>query len=129
MAPEPTEAFARSRQHVAGSRIMLAASRHRIAASRRLLNPYFAVAGASAPGPARIRSLISSGRLFPLSEGMRVLAGRGTAKPCVVCQEVITASEVEYEVRPATRGSFFCHLPCFTAWKRESLDISGVWPV
>jgi hypothetical protein len=130
MARELAETLARSRQQVEVNRGILAASRRRIAASRRLLNPHFALAGASpAPGPESVRALISNGWLFPLSEGMSVRSGAGTRNACLVCHERIDAAEVEYEVRSATRGPFYCHLPCFTAWKRESLDITGVWPV
>ncbi len=60
---------------------------------------------------------------------MHLCTRPGTGKPCVVCHEAIDASEGECELRSATRGPFFCHLPCFTAWKRGSLDITGVWPV
>lgn len=130
MAAHLSETLARSRQHVAESRGILAATRHRIAASRRLLNPHFAVTGASpTPDPEAIRALISNRWLFPLSEGMRVRPGRGSGKPCVVCHELIETIEVEYEIEPATRGPFYCHPLCFAAWKRESLDITGVWPI
>ncbi len=62
MAGELADILARSRQHVAVNRGILAASRHRIAASRRLLNPHFALAGASpTPGSESIRALISNG--------------------------------------------------------------------
>jgi len=64
----------------------------------------------------QVRDRLSSGALFPT--GGRVVARRGTGKPCVVCAKPISTSEIEHEIAgPAT---VWAHWDCYSIWRQES---------
>ena len=64
----------------------------------------------------QVRDRLSSGTLFPT--GGRVVARRGTGKPCVVCAKPISTSEIEHEIAgPAT---VWAHWDCYSIWRQES---------
>ena len=63
-----------------------------------------------------VRDRLSSGALFPT--GGRVVARRGTGKPCIVCAKPISTSEIEHEIAgPAT---VWAHWDCYSIWRQES---------
>lgn len=138
--------FARALVSVAESNVAIRGSHARIAASRRLLNPYFAVAGSSS-NPSRsdskrassfagaVRALLASGALFPIRDRWVVVnAGDGTGRSvCAVCHERIGPADIEYTVERGGRsdttgvyedGEVSCHFACFTVWREESLGVS-----
>jgi hypothetical protein len=60
---------------------------------------------------------VERGRLFVLPDS-RCWAGPATGRPCVVCEQPIQdATEIE---AAGPDGPVFAHLPCHTAWSRES---------
>jgi len=64
----------------------------------------------------QVRARLSSGALFPT--GGKVLARKGTGKPCIVCAKSISTSEIEHEVAgPAT---VWAHWDCYSIWRQES---------
>lgn len=63
-----------------------------------------------------VRARLSSGALFP--RGERVSAGRGTGKPCIVCANPISASEIEHEIAGPT--TVWAHWDCYSIWRQES---------
>src|SRR4029450_8842255 len=72
---------------------------------------------------ARVRARILDGTLWPLSHG-EVLGSCGTGEPCAVCDQPITADEVEYEVTGPVLV-VRAHLACYHAWMGESQLSAG----
>jgi hypothetical protein len=109
----------RTRSCVEENRNLLKATRHWIARSRRVLNPFFRLAGGAAP-PRRetVRALLAGGKLPPASG--KVLVGYGTGTRCVVCHAPVPSTEVEYGLDTRTNGTVVCHVPCFLVWREES---------
>jgi hypothetical protein len=68
--------------------------------------------------------LIAGGMLPPINE--KIYVGYGTGKRCVICQQLVPPTEMEFEITAAVNGSVFCHLPCFNAWKEESVAATKV---
>jgi hypothetical protein len=65
-----------------------------------------------------VQTRLSPGTLFPVDR--KSCAGRGSGKPCVVCDLPITPRDIEYEVAGGPRGSVCVHLPCYLVWRQES---------
>ena len=65
-----------------------------------------------------VRTRLSSGTLFPVDR--KSGAGRGSGKPCAVCDLPITPRDIEYEIAGGPRGSVCVHLPCYLVWRQES---------
>jgi hypothetical protein len=64
----------------------------------------------------QVRDRLSSGELFPT--GGKVLARRGTGKPCIVCGKPISSSEIEHEI--AGPKTVWAHWDCYSIWRQES---------
>jgi hypothetical protein len=65
-----------------------------------------------------VRTRLSSGTLFPVDR--KAGTGRGSGKPCAVCDLPINPRDIEYEVAGGLRGSVCVHLPCYLVWRQES---------
>ena len=65
-----------------------------------------------------VRTRLSSGTLFPVDR--KSGAGRGSGKPCAVCDLPINPRDIEYEVAGGPSGSVCVHLPCYLVWRQES---------
>ena len=66
-----------------------------------------------------IREKIDVG-LLPQGEPLKLWAGTGSGKRCVVCDTPILQSQTEYElVYDDERASILLHIGCHGAWKTE----------
>lgn len=63
-----------------------------------------------------IRTRLVAGSLIPVDG--KVVAGKGTGKPCIICRVPISADGIEHEVvGPPT---IFAHRECYAIWWQES---------
>ena len=62
----------------------------------------------------RIADLVRAGTL-PTARGERTQSGCGTGRPCVVCDEILAADDLEITIERA-RGTLPLHLGCFMDW-------------
>jgi hypothetical protein len=121
--------MSRSRQSCLQSLRLVERSRDLIAVSRRVLNPAWQISGA-ADGTSRrglssnpealrlvVRRRLREERLFLAPS--RVWSGSGRGRICVVCDDDISADEIENEMilGPVT---LWAHLSCYTVWRQES---------
>lgn len=120
--------LAESRSLVEANHKLVAQTRERITSSRRQLNQWFALAGGSSFIPLHsslrvsVRTRLALGKLFPV--GPEAWAGKGTGRPCLVCDDPICLEDVEYEVLRETTGtSAVVHLRCYIVWREESHDL------
>ena len=98
---------------------VLAALRYPVATGYHEPHPKFRIAGSSDdPLLDTVQTRLSRGTLFPVDR--KSCAGRGSGKPCVVCDLPITPRDIEYEVAGGPRGSVCVHLPCYLVWRQES---------
>jgi len=65
-------------------------------------------------------------------ESWRVLAGKGSGRPCNRCQEPIGPNEIEYEIELTARGAraappvtLIFHIRCYDAWRKTLSPESG----
>jgi hypothetical protein len=65
-----------------------------------------------------VRTRLGSGTLFPVDR--KSGTGRGSGKPCAVCDLPINHVELEYQVAGGPSGSVCVHLPCYLVWRQES---------
>lgn len=71
---------------------------------------------------ARAREQVNCGRL-PSRLVESVSAGYGSSgKLCSLCDQPITATQVEYEVSGYAKETFTLHVSCYTAWRDECLE-------
>ncbi|HEY1725069.1 MAG TPA: hypothetical protein VGF89_06585 [Steroidobacteraceae bacterium] len=74
----------------------------------------------------RARARISEGRL-PCPHQFRTWGGRGSNRPCALCDTAIRPDEVEYEIEaPEDDGArlFHFHILCHNAWQYECAQSS-----
>lgn len=119
----------RTRQCYLSARGLIALSRRQIMASRHLkassvirLRRFRSIAGGAADVRGEVRRALQEGRL-PRVSG-RAWVGHGSGKPCVVCQEPIVASDVEYELDQSE--PLRAHAGCFRVWREESSSADGL---
>jgi hypothetical protein len=65
---------------------------------------------------SQVRARLSSGTLY--QAGGKVIARRGTGKPCIVCAKPISAAEIEHEIQGPT--TVWAHWDCYSIWSQES---------
>jgi hypothetical protein len=71
-----------------------------------------------------VREALHAGKL-PRREPDYTWGGNGCGATCTICQELVRADQVEYEVQFAHDGSrrgmdqFHMHFRCFAVWERE----------
>lgn len=127
---QSAELFAESRRRVERNRTLTLESQRRVAQSRRLLNPWFAMSGASEVSEralrATVRTLLASGLLRPIDG--KALSGEGTWQRCVVCGDPITPTQIQVEPDGDDAVRSFVHVPCFRAWYDESNGVEGQQP-
>jgi len=78
------------------------------------------------PGPnlpeeeirSRARQAIEEGRV-PVMLATVIIGGHGYGKPCFVCRESITRSQIAYEVLAEGKGLIRFHLTCYAEWQLE----------
>ena len=115
----------RSAAAIATSLLRIARSQRRIRASRVLIQPIQGGEGSSGPTVSpiglrqRIRDMIGSGQLPPLVD-RRSWIGQGHGRPCLLCEQLITAAHWEHEVDIAPLGEIRAHAVCFRIWLEES---------
>ena len=93
---------------------VLEASRYLVARRGRL----FSTMPESDPLLDTIQTRLRDGTLWPVDR--KSGAGRGSGKPCAVCDLPINHTEIEYEVAGGPSGSVCVHLPCYLVWRQES---------
>jgi hypothetical protein len=67
------------------------------------------------------RGRIASGRL-PCVTHSRTWGGKGTGRPCALCDRLIQPPQIEYEVETTTDGgtiTLFFHRVCQSIWQIE----------
>jgi hypothetical protein len=117
----------RTERCVETSRATLAQAAFRIARSRRVLNPAWGLSGGADPSLREsIRTRLSSGSLFPANN--RVVAGRGSQEPCLLCGGTVYKAEVQYDVKDGAGRKIICHVACYLVWRQESSGVAGAWP-
>jgi hypothetical protein len=94
---------------------VLEASRYPMA---RCGHPFGTTPASDDPLLDTVRTRLSSGTLFPVDR--KSCTGRGSGKPCAVCDLPINHRDIEYEVAGGPRGSVCVHLPCYLVWRQES---------
>jgi hypothetical protein len=65
---------------------------------------------------ATVRERLASGALF--RTGPEAYAGRGTRKPCIICEISISEYEIEHKVVGPT--TVWAHWDCYSIWRQES---------
>ena len=65
---------------------------------------------------ATVRERLASGALF--RTGPEAYAGRGTRKPCIICEISISEYEIEHKVVGPT--TVWAHWDCYSIWQQES---------
>jgi len=67
----------------------------------------------------RVSQLIENGQL-PVMMPARIDAGYGSGCICAACGQLITRSQVEYEIEDCRDGHWFkFHLGCHVVWRLE----------
>jgi hypothetical protein len=70
-----------------------------------------------------IRDKIRSGVLpLPPDPPHKCYVGKGTMRPCDACDEVITVSEIEYELDITESRTLRFHDACLTAWHQARAE-------
>ena len=68
---------------------------------------------------SRVLQRIEASRL-PLDLSTNILAGEGAGVQCDLCDQVITADKIEYDVTDPRSGRCLrFHIACHLAWQRE----------
>jgi len=74
----------------------------------------------------RVRELLKDGRL-PLMVPMRVDGSYGCGQSCLVCDQPITSTDVQYEVDDYRNGKrLYFHLICHVVWQTECVGVRRV---
>jgi len=135
MTIKPAAAWLTSSQEIiAQTRARLRETHALIAINRRLLNPWWALSGGADEDRdslliLSVRDRLERGAIHPAPQ--KVLAGNGTGRPCIVCDRVISADQIENEVVVRTNGidvTLWAHLPCYNIWRWESATFAPTHP-
>jgi len=108
------------------TRQLAAETQERISCSRRLLNPWWTLAGGADEDHdgqliLSVRDRLERGALDLAPE--EVWARNGAGRTCIVCARVISPDQIENEVVVRTKGTavaLWAHLPCYNIWRWES---------
>jgi hypothetical protein len=69
---------------------------------------------------AHVRQLLDAGALPLRSDNQKLYGGRGSKQLCDCCGEIISISDVLYEVESPEHSLLAMHRTCFEAWETES---------
>jgi hypothetical protein len=121
----------RSAAAIVSSHLRIARSRRRILASRVLTHRIQGGEGSSGPTVSpidlrrRIREMIADGLLPPLVD-RRSWIGQGHGAPCLLCEQLISATHWEHEVDLPPIGEIRVHGVCFRMWLEESEQLRKI---
>ena len=69
---------------------------------------------------AHVRQLLDTGALPLRSDNQKLYGGHGSNQICDCCGEIISTSDVLYEVESPEHSLLAMHRSCFEAWEGES---------